>query len=159
MNNLDLWAMRHHVSAEAMTELRMIWVSQEKPDVLTERRGEAYVQSRVMLEAAQRGVILFRNNVGVLMDSNGRPVRYGLANESKKRNESLKSADLIGIRPVLITAGHVGKTIGQFVSIECKRPDWKPGQDKEREEAQQNWATLVGAYGGFAAITNGESGL
>jgi hypothetical protein len=114
--------------------------------------NEANVMSLVRLEAAQKGIKLWRNNVGVLKDDKGRPVRYGLANDSAAVNRSIKSADLIGCRPLLITPEHVGRVIGQLVSRECKAMDWVyHGTDRER--AQLKWATLLlelGADAGFA---------
>lgn len=85
-------------------------------------------------------------------------MRYGLGNDSPQINAVLKSADLIGIRPVVITAQHVGHTVGQFVSRECKAPGWQyTGTD--REVAQLNWARLVNACGGDAAFTTGPGAL
>lgn len=117
--------------------------------------SEAAVQSKVRLEAAQRGVTLWRNNVGVLKDINGRPVRYGLCNDSPQLNAQIKSGDLIGIRPVLVTHDHIGTTIGQFVSRECKSGGWK-FKGTDREKAQFRWAELVTSRGGDAAFTSGE---
>jgi hypothetical protein len=120
--------------------------------------SEAYAQSQVRLEAPTKGVTLFRNNVGVLTDINGRPVRFGLANDSKQLNEVLKSSDLIGWRPVLITPEHVGRTLAQFVSRECKAPGWKyTGTDRER--AQKAWLDLVAAAGGDSAFATGPGTL
>jgi hypothetical protein len=70
-------------------------------------------------------------------------------------NRSLKSADLIGIQPVLITPAHVGCVIGQFVSREVKRPGWRY-RGSDREQAQKAWADLVNSLGGNAAFTTGE---
>lgn len=109
----------------------------------------------VRLEAPRYGVWLGRNNVGALLDKRGVPVRYGLANESKQMNEVMKSGDLIGIRAVLIQPWHVGTTIGQFVSRECKRPGWTYRGDAH-ETAQANWAALVTKYGGDAKFATGE---
>lgn len=116
-------------------------------------KDEAYVQSLVRLEAAQKGVKLFRNNVGALLDTTGRPVRYGLANESKKINEVIKSGDLIGIRPVLIAQSHVGHVFGQFMSREIKAPGWQ-FSGNPHELAQQNWANLINSLGGDACFAN-----
>ena len=48
--------------------------------------ARAAVQAAVRLEAARMGILLFRNNVGALIDVRGIPVRYGLANESTQIN-------------------------------------------------------------------------
>ena len=71
---------------------------------------ETDVQASIRLEAAGKGIVLWRNNVGVLMDQRGRPVRYGLANDSERVNSVTKSSDLIGIKPLAIQDYHVGTT-------------------------------------------------
>lgn len=119
------------------------------------QHSEAAVQQQIRITASQRGWRLWRNNVGVLRDERGVPVRYGLANESAAVNATIKSADLIGIRPVLITQDMVGTVIGQFVSVECKREGWHYTGTK-REVAQQRWAEMVRALGGHACFSTGE---
>lgn len=126
------------------------------------KESESYVQSAVRLEAARAaGVKLFRNNVGVLLDKTGRPVRYGLANESPDINRVIKSGDLIGWRSVLITHADVGRTIAQFLSRECKAAGWTPAPPTDRhrfahEQAQRAWANLVNEAGGDAMFATGE---
>jgi hypothetical protein len=122
------------------------------------KRSEAWAQSAVRLEGAQKGCMLFRNNVGALADDRGRWVRYGLANDSKKLNEEVKSGDLIGWRRVTITPPMVGCVIAQFVSRECKRPGWSYGGD-DHERAQLKWAHLVLADGGDAGFATGPGTL
>jgi hypothetical protein len=113
--------------------------------------SEAAVQQQVRYDAAKAGDILWRNNLGVMVNDRGVPVRYGLANDSKQMNQNLKSADLVGIRRVLITPAMVGTTVGVFMSRECKHGDWHwAGSD--REQAQLAWASLVWSFGGDAAI-------
>lgn len=114
-------------------------------------------QSLIRIEAAHKGISLFRNNVGALVDSRGVPVRYGLANESKQMNQRVKSGDLIGIDPVLITANMIGQTIGRFISVEVKKEGWTYS-DTPHEQAQRNWISLVNAKGGRALFAN-RSGL
>lgn len=118
--------------------------------------NEASIQSQVRLEASKRGWRLFRNNVGVLMDSRGIPVRFGLANDSSVVNKSLKSSDLIGIKPVIITQDMVGQTIGQFVSRECKWSGWKYNPKDPHDQAQQRWIDMINSLGGDAKFTVGE---
>jgi hypothetical protein len=120
--------------------------------------AEAQVQALVRLEASKVGARLWRNNVGAATMDNGTFVRFGLANDSPTVNSKLKSADLIGIRPVLITQGHVGRTIGQFLSREVKKPGWKY-TGNEREKAQLHWAELIVSLGGDAAIITGTGSL
>lgn len=154
------WAVRNKVSNDALAELRGMFGLEDSTTLSTLPAGssEAAVQSIVRLEAARKGLKLWRNNVGALLDTRGVPVRYGLANDSKALNEVVKSGDLIGWRPVLIMPAHVGSTIAQFVSRECKRPGWKyTGDDHER--AQLRWAEAVIADGGDAAFCNEEGSL
>lgn len=123
---------------------------------MTDEEAEAYAMSIVRLQEARApGVTMFRNNNGVLKNPAGRPVRFGLANESKDLNERLKSADLIGWESVLITPAHVGTVIARFRSREVKRAGWHY-TGTPREVAQQAWAHLVNAAGGDAAFTTGE---
>lgn len=123
-------------------------------DPASNHATEAYVQSAVRLEAPRYGCILWRNNVGALRDDRGVPVRYGLANDNRAINDRLKSADLIGIRKVLITPQHVGHVIGQFVSRECKRADWTY-KGNAHEIAQMEWVNLLTAWGADAKIVTG----
>lgn len=154
---ITIWAHRNSISSKALAELRLLFGlggSLEHTGPIPPLCSEAGVQSRVRLGAAQAGYLAFRNNVGVLRDENGRPVRYGLANDSKAVNKELKSGDLIGVRPRLITPEDIGSTIGQFWSRECKPFGWKfTGSD--REIGQLNWITLITSRGGDASFTTG----
>ena len=92
------------------------------------------------------------------MDKSGRPVRYGLANDSKALNETIKSADLIGWRSRLIMPGDVppeGLRVAVFVSIECKEAGWEYNPNDEHEKAQKRWADMVNAAGGVACFSTG----
>lgn len=115
--------------------------------------SEASIQQRLRLWASKRGVRLWRNNVGVLKDERGVPVRYGLANESKAMNQNIKSSDLIGITPVTVTPDMVGKTLGVFTAYECKAEDWSYRANK-REIAQLKWLELIQSLGGIAQFIN-----
>jgi len=105
--------------------------------------SESVVQDMIRLGATKAGCRLWRNNVGVLPGYNDTPVRYGLANESKAQNELVKSADLIGIMPVVIRPEHVGMTLGVFMSIECKREGWRYNPNDPHQVAQAKWAEIV----------------
>lgn len=161
MNAIAGWALRHHVSQEAMAELMaMVGAGSEAAPVPHHLRGkgEAAVQSLTRLEATGAGGRLWRNNVGVLKDERGVPVRFGLANDSAQLNAKLKSSDLIGWQRVKIEPHHVGTVIAQFKARECKGPGWRwTGTD--REVAQWNWLTLVQADGGDATFTTGPGSL
>lgn len=154
------WAARHGVSLQALAELQAVFGMQGGHDLPPEVTGtsEAAVQAAVRLEAARKGVRLFRNNVGALKDERGRLVRYGLANDSKQLSKVMKSADLIGWRPLLIEPWHVGIVVAQFVSREAKAVGWHyTGAD--REPAQLAWAQLVTSGGGDAAFCTGVGTL
>lgn len=156
---LEQWAIKHGVSHHALQELRAEWGMLGREDEPTTAPGlartdEAAVQARVRLEAAQMGLRMWRNNVGALVDERGVPVRYGLANDTKALNKSIKSADLVGIRPVFITPAWVGHTIGQFYSRECKPAGWS-WAGTERELAQLKWAQMINSLGGNAAFVTG----
>lgn len=145
---LQVWAVRHGVSAAALAELSGMLGADTVPRE-TNGGSESRVQSLVRLAAPARGLRLFRNNVGVLKNINGVPVRYGLANDTKALNERLKSSDLIGWRRLPITAEMVGGCVAQFASFECKPAAWSYRGD-EHEQAQQRWLGLVAADGGYA---------
>lgn len=148
----DQWAREWGFPAEAVADL----VAR-----LTVAEGgvggasESAVQSEIRLIASRRGdMALWRNNSGALEDKQGRPVRFGLGNDSAVANKRMKSADLIGLQRVVIGPEHVGQTFGRFVSIEVKRPGWKPSARDERDQAQANWAATVAAFGGVALRTS-----
>lgn len=95
-------------------------------------------QNLIRLGLARMAIPTWRNNSGVLRDITGRPVRYGLANDSKSTNQVIKSGDLIGIGPG-----------GRFLSIEVKPTGWSY-TGRGREVAQNNWRELVQSRGGLA---------
>lgn len=155
---VDIWAKRWNVSTEALQELRG-FLGIDNPLPLTHAgKSETAVLNLVKAEASRKGLRLWRNNVGAAYMKEGTFLRYGLANESKAMNEVIKSADLIGIRPVVITMDLVGLTIGQFVSREIKHAGWK-FTGTPLELAQQSWAQLIVSLGGDACFTVGEGTL
>lgn len=168
---LELWAQRWGVPVEALDDLRRLMGVKTDPSP-TPGESEAAIQTRVRLEASEKGARLWRNNVGATpakitttcphcgrsSDHTQRPVRYGLCNDSQKMNEYIKSHDLIGIRPIKIQPYHVGQLIGQFVTREIKRADWT-WTGTPRELAQMRFAELVLSMGGDAAFAKGEGTL
>jgi len=72
-------------------------------------------------------VCLWRNHVGQLTDTNGRPHRFGLA---------VGSADLIGVLA----------PSGRLIALECKSPT-----GRLRPE-QRDWLAVVRRFGGFACV-------
>jgi len=155
--NLTTWALKWHVSPAALADLVRVLDQSEPPEANASPTSEAAAQNLVRLEASRKGMRLWRNNVGA-GEIDGQWLRWGLANDSPQVNRVLKSGDLIGLKPVVITPAHVGHTIGQFVSREIKRPGWKY-RATPREIAQQNWAALITSLGGDAAFCTGEGTL
>lgn len=150
------WQRKHSITAEALADL----VSMVGLDVPRSTKGtpEARVQDEARLLASKMGWRLFRNNVGVLKDERGVPVRYGICNDSPAMNKRIKSSDLIGIRPVVITPDMVGSTIGQFVAREVKKAGWKY-KGTEHERAQLAFGTLIIGLGGDFRFWSGEGEL
>lgn len=150
------WALQWGVPLAAVQDLQRRMGVGTAPLPLESGDGtsETAVSVRVKLAAARVGTHLFRNNVGAMQDESGRWVRFGLANDSKQMNQTFKSGDLIGCKPVTIEPRMVGWRIGQFVSREVKRTGWTY-TGTERETAQLRWIELICSLGGDAAFTSG----
>ena len=151
---LNAWAARNAVSPAAIYELRQILIGAPSDPAAAPGDSEGAVQSAVRVAASAAGWRVFRNNIGAGRLENGSYVRWGLANDSAALNASVKSGDLIGCRPVMITVQHVGQVIGQFVSLECKHAGWNYC-DTERERAQLKWIEIITALGGHARFSTG----
>lgn len=151
------WAKRHSITRQALQELYALYLPPPSP-VTTQPTSEAAVQVQIRLEATRQGARLFRNNVGVLYDARGVPVRYGLCNESSAQNKALKSSDLIGLRPLTVTSDMVGRTIGQFMAVEVKHSAWK-WSGNSHEEAQIRFLQLVESLGGYGKFVTDPSQL
>lgn len=94
-----------------------------------EKMNETNILKEVMLEASKLGLVVFRNNVGVLPDKNGYMVHFGLCKGS---------SDLIGwVRDT-----------GQFCAIEVKAGNAKPRPE------QQLFIDMVVKSGGFSCVIN-----
>lgn len=102
---------------------------------------EQAVMQRVMLAASRLGWKVFRNNVGVLTDRRGVPVRYGLCPGS---------SDLVGWRTVTITADMVGQDLAQFVAVEVKT------ETGRLTDQQRAWLASVQDAGGVAIVARSE---
>lgn len=153
------WAAKWGVPPGAMAELQRDMLGLDGTPGSPVGKSEAAVQNAVRLEASRKGGRLWRNNVGSFQDPDtGAWVRFGLCNDSKALNARVKSADLIGLRPITITPRHVGLVLGQFVSREVKAPGWAY-RGTDREAAQLNWATLVNTLGGDACFATAEGTL
>lgn len=153
MNTLHDWARQYPEAAAALAALHHAQATHTPAEFagFTEKA----VAQRVRAAAYNSGAVLWRNNVGALLDSRGVPVRYGLMNETPAMNDRYKSPDLIGIRPVIITPSHVGTVIGQFIGRETKAAGWR-FSGNAHETAQQSAIDIINLYGGDAKFTTGE---
>ena len=157
--NYAQWQAKHpRAAAELFGMIRdMPWPA---PGDVSEK-SEAWAQQQIRFKVAQLGGMAWRNNVGATpakcpdCGEKQRPVRYGLANDSPRLNERIKSSDLIAAIPRRITPDMVGTTIAQFGTIEAKHPGWKYA-GTEREQAQAAWLALISKLGGFATFSTGD---
>ena len=106
---------------------------------------EKDIEKQIILAVQKLGSVVFKNNVGTAEKTDPNTgkkywVRFGLCEGS---------SDLIGITPITITQGMVGKRIGVFTAIEVKK-DVKKGYNKHRMETQQRFIDFINKNGGFA---------
>ncbi len=87
---------------------------------------ESDIQRLIMLALSEAGCVIWRNNVGVLKNSAGIPIKFGLC---------VGSSDLIGITPA-----------GRFLAVEIKTPT-----GRVRPE-QLKFIEAVRKHGGVAGI-------
>ncbi|AUR82768.1 hypothetical protein NVP1271B_70 [Vibrio phage 1.271.B._10N.286.54.B4] len=149
---LTEWAERFNIGPDALFSLYQILTIPLGSAAVGEyeKNSETYVQNVLRVLASSREhAYLWRNNVGATQTPDGRMIRYGLCNESKKLNQRFKSSDLIGGTPVTVTPDMVGKRVMIFTAVEVKKADWKPGSDTQRERGQLRFINAVRAAGGF----------
>lgn len=152
---LHEWALKWRLPHMALMELRTLMGAHTSMDLNAENlhKSESAIQNDIRLEGAQKGIKIWRNNVGSLPDRNGQWVRYGLCNETKALNKNIKSSDLIGIKPITILPSDVGTVKGIFVAREVKAGNWTYS-GTEHENAQLKFIELVNSLGGDAQFTN-----
>lgn len=163
MSVIRAWAAKHGVRIDAIVDLELqLGIGPSEMGVLINPldppASEARMQDLVRLEAAQKGVRLFRNNVGALKDDTGRVVRYGLANDTAALNKVLKSPDLVGWRKRVITPDMVGGVIAQTVLREMKELGWSYSAN-DHERAQLAFLELGVADGADAKFCTGPGTL
>jgi hypothetical protein len=105
--------------------------------------NESEILKRVMLAVSKIGCRLHRNNIGVLKDSTGRFVRYGVCNPG--------GSDALGWYTVTITPDMVGRKLAVFTAIETKTATGKPTPE------QLNFIDQVKKAGGIAGIARSEA--
>jgi len=152
---IHAWAIRWSIPPAALTDLLTCLGAAMTPDSSTAApSSEAAVQNAVRIEHAKRTYgRLFRNNSGVATAENGRPVRYGLCNDTPAINNKVKSPDLVGVTPVTCPCGRL---YGVFTGYECKPTGWHYTAT-DRERAQLAFITFINQMGGRAAfITSPE---
>tara|TARA_R110002049_G_scaffold27850_2_gene95500 strand:- start:92 stop:478 length:387 start_codon:yes stop_codon:yes gene_type:complete len=115
--------------------------------------SETAVQNQTRRDFAYIGPC-WRNNSGACYDETGRLIRYGLGNDSAQINREIKSSDLIGITPVLITPAMYGQILGVFTALECKPSTWNFNPSDDRARAQLKFHNIVRDAGGFAGFVN-----
>ena len=99
--------------------------------------SEQQTQQEIRLKLSRGDIRLWRNNSGVLLDRNGRPVQFGLCKGS---------SDLIGLRSVTIGPEHVGQRLAVFAAVEVKAPR---GRLTAEQEA---FLAMVREMGGLAGV-------
>ena len=160
------WAHKHPQAALELQAIQQSGVC--PPSSQDQGRSEDWVQSNLRMAAAREGAVMWRNNVGATKTKETHvcpscrfkfevmkpPLRWGLCNDSSKLNACLKSSDLVGVVPRVISSSDVGKTLGQFAAIEAKRPSWQWKGDKH-EHAQAAYGSLVMSKGGLFTFSTG----
>ena len=97
--------------------------------------SEQQTQQEIRLQLSRGPVRLWRNNTGVLLDRQGRPVQFGLCKGS---------SDLIGLRTVTVTPEMVGQRLAVFAAVEVKAPRGRLTQE------QAQFLAMVQGMGGLA---------
>lgn len=154
--DINQWAADWGIPMAAMMDFRdrcgMLGTVQTAATPLTEESG---VQNQVRItEYRERKALLWRNNVGAGFSEEGDFMRWGLANDSAQMNKVMKSSDLIGVQPYVVSVADIGRTLGLFRAVECKKPGWHyTGED--REAAQLTFGNRVMSLGGLFEFHSG----
>lgn len=152
---LEDWQKLWALPAIAIQQLQELTAATSTP---SDERSESFAASECRLALSHYKVIQMRNNVGVLEDVNGTPVRYGLCNETKQMNQVMKSSDDVNILPYVVKPQDVGRKLGIFLGVEHKKPNWVY-TGKGRETAQLTFQRMVRSAGGVALFANSAKGL
>jgi len=120
--------------------------------------SEAAVVKRCQVQASKMGGRLWKNHKGAATLQDGTFMRYGLLNESKRISDEIKSSDLIGAYPLVITQDMVGTTVAQLWLVEVKEEDWHFTGDAH-ETAQLKFLELGLAMGARATFATSEDDI
>ena len=160
--NLATWLYRwsHCLPPEALQQLSIVKYPQEHIVPVPGSKSEERIASEITLLASREyGGPLWRNNSGAGKFINEkrpheppRHVRFGLGNNSSRVNKDWKSADYIGIIPLVVRPEHVGSVHGIFTAIETKRQGWTYDHLDDHSRAQWNHLASVQSFGGYAGF-------
>lgn len=95
---------------------------------------EADIMRQIQIAVCESGARLFRNNVGLARQQDGRIIRFGMG---------VGSADLVGFTPKIIN----GNKIAVFTAIEVKHKG-KPTKQ------QLSFLSMVRDFGGIAGVAH-----
>lgn len=114
-------------------------------------QSEHNIQNTILLAASELGYTLWRNNVGTGWAGSGTTRRSDgavIVHNARPLNAGLckGSSDLIGLKPVVITADMIGTTLAQFVALEVK------AQHGRVSTHQQMFIDFVRKSGGIARV-------
>lgn len=104
--------------------------------------SEHLTQQQILLSCGRGDTRLWRNNVGKVLDKNGRLVSFGLC---------VGSSDIIGYRTITITPDMVGERIAVFSAVEVKSLTGRPTKE------QIAFISNVQSAGGNAGIARSVS--
>ncbi len=92
---------------------------------------ETKIQNRIMIDMSKKGYLVWRNQVGLFKTMDGRTVNIGVKG----------SADLMAVKPTVITPDMVGQTLAVFVAVEVKTATGR------QSEPQKKWQAAVEKLG------------
>lgn len=104
---------------------------------------------------------IFENPVGLAFVGkliNQRGSKFTIEGRKVSMGFGKNTSDLIGIKPIVIRDHHVGRTIGQFVAIETKKPGWSY-RGTPHEDGQMKFIEAIRKAGGCAGFVQSEEDL
>lgn len=103
---------------------------------------ERETQAAIITKLNRGPTRLFRNNVGQLVDAQGKHVRYGVCNPG--------GSDLIGWHSVTVTPDMVGSKVAVFLAVEVKGPKGRATKE------QLAFVDAVNRAGGLARVCRSD---